>query len=196
MNFKSIIQGLYKGSDYKICYILNTGSHSECFDSESQKNLTAIHTGFYVQVQTGSVFEFIYHIDSQQLYFQRTRTIKRLPLGTPMYYTMTAFHYFECKENIDEWYGMYNLKNNRFTLFPIQRIKWIDKYIVESILMPDNRNITSFQVIGYVTNEDFPLHPKRELTLYKAKNFHVRESTYLEEGRRYHQNEERKNIET
>ena len=39
MNFKSIIQGLYKGSDYKICYILNTGSHSECFDSENQKNL-------------------------------------------------------------------------------------------------------------------------------------------------------------
>ena len=130
MNFKSIIQGLYKGTDYKICYILNTGSHSEC------------------------------------------------------------------KENIDEWYEMYNVKNNSFRLIPIQHIKWIDKYTVECIVLPDNRNITSFQVIGYVTNEDFPLHPKRELTLYKAKNFHVRESTYLEEGRRYHLNEERKNIET
>ncbi len=187
MNFKKILRGLYNGSDTDICRILNAGRHSDQFDSENAEDLAAVHTGFYVKVQTDSVFECIYHIESQEIYFQRIRTAMRLPLGTPMYYTSTMYYFFECKDQIDEWYDSYDVIENRFNLIPIQRIEWENKRVVKDILLPSNKTIPYFRVYGdYGKAELFPLCPDEEPFLYKASSFHTNFEDFKREGRRYH----------
>ena len=192
MNFKKILRGLYNGSDADICQILNTGRHGDQFGGEDAEEPAAVHTGFYVRVQTNSVFECIYHIASQRIYFQRTRIPRRLPLGTPMYYTSTTFYFFECKDRIDEWYDSYDIIENRFHLIPIQKIEWENRRVIKDILLPDNRTIPYFRVYGdYHKAELFPLCPDEEPFLYKASNFHVDWEDFKRDGRLYYKyNEE------
>ena len=54
MTFFEAIEGLYSGNIFRICEILNSGSHiSQLTGCEK---FLFVHTGFYCQVQTGSIF--------------------------------------------------------------------------------------------------------------------------------------------
>ena len=80
MNFVECINDLYFGDIQTICNRLNQAKHLFSTGVES----ICVYTGFYCKLQTGSLFCFLYDIKQHELFYMKSQTTVRLPLGLPV----------------------------------------------------------------------------------------------------------------
>ena len=80
MNFVECINDLYFGDIQTICNRLNQEKHLFSTGVES----ICVYTGFYCKLQTGSLFCFLYDIKQHELFYMKSQTTDRLPLGLPV----------------------------------------------------------------------------------------------------------------
>ncbi len=183
MTFNEIVNILFSNDRIEICKLLQSARHITYFN---YKNLKAIHTGFYCKIQTGTIFEFIYHFSEEILFFQKKKSIIYVPIGTPVSYSETAFivGFNTSSISYELWNDSYNVSDNIFNA-----VKLIGKDIsnrrILSFVSENSNNINSFSIIYKDRIEKYPLYVKEIPFFYYVYNFYLDEKKYNDNARRF-----------
>ena len=173
MTFFEAIEGLYSGNIFRICEILNSGSHiSQLTGCEK---FLFVHTGFYCQVQTGSIFEVLYRVNDKKIFYLKWNTSSFAPIGLPIIIDTNSMPLQKKPYGKNEWYYQYNVNHESFSVALVKDINEKNKRI-SSLILADkfNTEITQFSIFnnGKIIKK-YPLNieniPRLYLGFYKFR---------------------------
>lgn len=165
MTFYEVIEGLYSGSEYRICAILNKGKH--VCNAENGKFLV-IHTGFCCRVQTNNIFEVLYGVRDNKIYYQKQKCSIISPMGLPIIIDTNGLPFKREFFGENEWYDQYNLDYDSFHVVLVKDVT-VENDKASSLILADKENtaISQFSISekGEVV-EKYPLCIKNIPFLY------------------------------
>lgn len=182
MTFNEVIEGLYSENGRLICSILNNGEHV-C--KSKIKNLLVIHTGFYCQVQTGTVFEVLYGVKDKKIYYQKQKTSLALPMGLPILINLSELPFQSKAYGRNEWYNQYNVTYGSFHVVLVKEIKNKNSRVLSLILSDkNNTNVSHFSICdknGII--KTYPLCIQNMPVFYLSHNgFYFYKQSYCSEN--------------
>lgn len=165
MNFVECINDLYFGDIQTICNRLNQAKHLFSTGVES----ICVYTGFYCKLQTGSLFCFLYDIKQHELFYMKSQTTVRLPLGLPVAVNTFAvesesIQYYKTFGPI--WFDEYDPNTDSFHPALICKAT-TDNDQLQIYIEGHKTPVNSFKVINKTITTEYPIFRQPTPLIFK-----------------------------